>query len=62
MIKLYEGGAYLVNGTDIIEDGANQEEILKSKIGSVVSKEEIFFSTGQTKHMVIFINCPAHRT
>ena len=40
MIKLYEGGAYLVNGTDIIEDSANQEEILKSRTGSVVSKEE----------------------
>ena len=40
VIKLYEGGAYLVNGTDIIEDGANQEAILKSQTGSVVSKEE----------------------
>ncbi len=40
MIKLYEGGAYLVNGTEIIEDGANQAEILQSKTGSVVSKEE----------------------
>lgn len=40
MIKLYEGGAYLVNGTDIIADGANQEAELKSKAGSVVSKEE----------------------
>ncbi len=40
VIKLYEGGAYLVNGTDIIEDGADQESILKSKTGSFVSKEE----------------------
>ena len=40
MIKLYEGGAYLLNGTEIIEDGANQADILQSKTGSVVSKEE----------------------
>ncbi len=40
MIKLYEGGAYLLNGTEIIEDGANQEEILKSKTGMYVTKEE----------------------
>ena len=40
MIKLYEGGAYLVNGTDIIADGANQEAELKKKTGSVISKEE----------------------
>ena len=40
MIKLYEGGAYLLNGTEIIEDGANQEEILNSKTGMSVTKEE----------------------
>lgn len=40
MIKLYEGGAYLVNGKDIIEDGADQEEILKSRTGSAVSRQE----------------------
>jgi len=40
VIKLYEGGAYLLNGTEIIEDGANQEEILKSKTGMSVTKEE----------------------
>ena len=40
MIRLYEGGAYLVNGTELIADGANQEEELRSKTGSVISKEE----------------------
>lgn len=45
MIKLYEGGAYLINGTDIIEDGADQEAVLKSRIGSVVSKEEALKNT-----------------
>ena len=40
MVKLYEGGAYLVNGTEIIPDGADQEQELKSKTGSVMSKEE----------------------
>ena len=33
MVKLYEGGAYLVNGTEIIADGADQEEILKKQDG-----------------------------
>ncbi len=56
MIKLYEGGAYLVNGTDIIEDGANQEEILKSKIGSVVSKEEA------AKNTIAYDILKAHNT
>ena len=56
MIKLYEGGAYLVNGTDIIEDGANQEEILKSKTGSVVSKEEA------AKNTIAYDILKAHNT
>ncbi|MBR1864919.1 MAG: hydratase [Lachnospiraceae bacterium] len=45
MVKLYEGGAYLVNGTEIIADGADQEEILKNRTGSVVSKEEAAANT-----------------
>ena len=41
MIKLYDKGAYLLNGTEIIPDGADQAAILKSKLGSnVPSKEE----------------------
>ena len=30
MIKLSNGGAYLINGTEVIEDG--NEELLKSKL------------------------------
>lgn len=41
MIKLYDKGAYLLHGTEIVEDGNDQEAILKSKLGdSVLSKEE----------------------
>ncbi len=36
MIKLYEGGAYLVNGEELVTD----EAILKSKTGKDISKEE----------------------
>ncbi len=39
MIKLSKGGAYLLNGTEVIEDG--NEELLKSKLGDkYLSKEE----------------------
>ena len=56
MVKLYEGGAYLVNGTEIIEDGANQAEILKSKTGSVVSKEDA------SKNTIAYGILEAHNT
>ena len=36
MLKLYDGGAYLVNGTEIITDEAE----VKAKTGREVSKEE----------------------
>ena len=36
MLKLYDGGAYLVNGTEIITDEAE----VKAKTGRQVSKEE----------------------
>ena len=39
MIKLSKGGAYLLNGTEVIEDG--NEELLKSKLGDkYLSKED----------------------
>lgn len=39
MITLSKGGAYLINGTEVIEEG--QEELLKSKLGDkFLSKEE----------------------
>ncbi len=40
MVKLYEGGVYLVNGTGIIEDNAEAAEAVKSKTGLTVAKEE----------------------
>lgn len=40
MIQLLNGGAYLVNGTDIIPDGASAVEEIKGKTGKAVSKEE----------------------
>lgn len=40
MVKLYEGGAYLVDGAKIVEDGPEQEKILQSMKGQAISKEE----------------------
>lgn len=40
MIKLYDGGAYLVNGSEIIEDGTEAQAMLVQRTGSTVSKEE----------------------
>lgn len=41
MIKMYDGGAYLLNGTEIIADNNEAEGALKAKLGNnVPSKEE----------------------
>ena len=40
MIKLLNGGAYLVNGTEIIEDNAESLVAIKSKTGKEVAKAE----------------------
>ena len=40
MIQLLDSGAYLVNGMDIIPDGASAEEEIRSKTGKTVAKEE----------------------
>ena len=41
MVKLYKNGAYLLNGTEIVEDGNEQSAILASKLGDKYpSKEE----------------------
>ncbi len=45
MIKLYDGGVYLVNGTDIVEAGQDAAAILTQKTGSAPSKEEAAKST-----------------
>ena len=40
MIKLFEQGAYILNGTEIVEDTKDARGILESKLGKVPSKEE----------------------
>lgn len=40
MVKLYKGGAYLLNGTQIIEDDSNAEAIIKNQTGSAISKAQ----------------------
>ena len=40
MIELLEGGAYLVNGTEIIPDGADAAAEVKRKTGKEISKAE----------------------
>ena len=40
MINVLEGGAYLINGTEIIPDTADASTAVKSKTGKNVSKEE----------------------
>lgn len=40
MINLLEGGAYLVNGKDVISDNAEAAALLKKNVGKSISKEE----------------------
>lgn len=41
MVKLYDSGVYLVNGTEVVADNQDAEAILKSKMGDgVPSKAE----------------------
>ena len=40
MIKLYEHGAYLLNGTEIIEDVNDAQAAVAAKTGQQVAKEE----------------------
>lgn len=40
MVKLYEGGAYLVNGTELIPDSTEAIAAVESKTGIKTSKEE----------------------
>ena len=41
MLKLYDGGAYLVNGTEIITDEAE----VKAKTGREVSKDCLLYTS-----------------
>ena len=40
MIKLYDNGVYLLNGTEIVEDGAQALDAVLTKTGRKVTKEE----------------------
>lgn len=40
MIKLYEKGAYVLNGNEIIDEKETSAELLKAKLGEACSKEE----------------------
>ena len=45
MIKLYETGAYLLNGDTLIADNADAPALLSSKLGQVPNKEEAAHGT-----------------
>ncbi len=36
MVKLYNGGAYLLNGTELVQDDQDAAAVLKSKLGDQV--------------------------
>ena len=38
MIKLYDNGVYLLNGTEIVEDNKEVAAVLQSKLGTVPDK------------------------
>ncbi|WP_343208889.1 hydratase [Anaerolentibacter hominis] len=40
MIQLYEGGAYLLGGTELVEDNAQAEQAIMAKTGRAVTKKE----------------------
>ncbi len=40
MIQLWKTGAYLLNGTDLVEDTPEASDILQSRLGSAPSREE----------------------
>ena len=40
MIQLFEGGAYVLNGTEIIPDSKDAVSVLESRLGKAPSKEE----------------------
>ena len=44
-MKLYDGGVYLVNGSDLIEDGATASEQIKNRTGMSVSRSEAAANT-----------------
>lgn len=55
-MKLYENGAYLLNGVDIVEDAGDVKQILLAKIGKDVSKKEA------AKNTIAYEILEAHNT
>ena len=56
MIKLYDNGVYLLNGTDIVEDNGQAEAQIQAKCGEVPSKEQA--SEGMISYSIL----KAHNT
>ena len=40
MVQLFEGGAYLLNGTELVPDTKDASSVLESQLGVVPSKED----------------------
>ena len=49
MIKLYEHGAYLLNGTEIIEDVNDAQAAVAAKTGQHFRSTQYFFRYGEIK-------------
>ena len=56
MVKLYDGGVYLVNGTEIVEDNRDAQAVLTSKTGHAASREEA------AKNTIAYRILQAHNT
>ena len=41
MIKLYENGAYLLRGVELVEDSADSSAMLQGKLGNSVPSKEV---------------------
>lgn len=52
MIQLMEGGAYLLNGTELVPDNGEAAAVLKKKLGVCPSKEEASKETIDRKSVV----------
>jgi len=55
-MKLYEKGAFLLNGTELIEENGQAFEVLKSKTGKEITKEEAL------KHTIAYGILKSHNT
>ena len=55
MVKLYDGGAYLVDGYQIVEDGPDASKAIASMVGEdrVLSKEEAKKNTIAGTHISV---------